>query len=280
MNRLPSPVAVLAAFLIAMAGQVSAGHFHGYKQGWMAQPGFTHPVLGHIVPDTDPQMQLGVAAAAVPLADLDDMKIEHGVRIVRVIPGSAAETAGIRVDDVVTAYGDRPVYSPERLRHLVQTMNGATTVEVMRDNKALKLQTEVVSPDATEGRGMARLGIRVQPMSQDLREAFGADPGTGVLVSEVRSGNGAGDDGLRAGDILVAVAGEQIAGISDIRNVLADRTPGDTVNVDVIRDRTSRNLTVTLSAAPVPLTTDGKHSMLKHGGHGDGPHHGPYKGRG
>lgn len=280
MTRLNLAATVFSASLLAFTGSAAAGHAqgHGHGQGHGYSHGYGKSYhYGGAAADVQSKARLGVAISAIPLAELDNLGIEYGVRVTEVLSGSAADSAGVRRGDVITAIADRPAYSPERLRHLVQTSEESATVALQRAETALKVLAEFASP--VEAAGNAVLGLRVQPMTRDLQEAFGVDDGRGVLVAQVESDSGAGSAGMTAGDILVSVDGEPVGNIGDIRRALADRAPGGTVEVELVRERQPQNLSITLSAAPSQAKAGAAHPKVGNGayGHGYHPHLGMMK---
>ena len=59
------------------------------------------------------------------------------------------------------------------------------------------------------------LGAQVAPLNPELAEYFPVDEG--VFVIEVMEGTPAFDAGLRGGDIIISVAGEEVFSLSDLR---------------------------------------------------------------
>ena len=197
MLRLNRAAGLLAISLLAFAGAITAGHVqgHGYGYGQGQGPGYgmggiKHhggPYLpGRSAAETHNRARLGVAITAVPLTELDTLGLEYGVRVTKVLSGSPADQAGVRSGDVITAIADRPAYSPERLRHLVEASGASAKVELRRGDSTLTMSAEMTTPDSAAGNAV--LGLRVQPMTGDLQEAFGAEDGRGVLVSQVYGG--------------------------------------------------------------------------------------------
>ncbi len=92
--------------------------------------------------------------------------------------------------------------------------------------------------------GMPRLGISVQPLTPQLAEYFGTKDG--VLVATVDDGSAAAKAGLRAGDIITAIDGRQVASARDVQSALSGKRSGDQAKVDIVRDRKPRTMTVTL----------------------------------
>jgi putative serine protease PepD len=88
--------------------------------------------------------------------------------------------------------------------------------------------------------GRAYLGIRAGTLSDDR----------GVLVAEVVTGGTAAAAGIRAGDVITAIAGRATPTTADLLSVLADRAPGDTVAVRLIRGGAAQRLHATLGELP------------------------------
>jgi len=83
--------------------------------------------------------------------------------------------------------------------------------------------------------GGAFLGISAPPIGND-----------GLRVASVVPGTAAAQAGLREGDVIVRIAGTLIAGLEDVRTLLRDRRPGDTVSVLYLRDGEAHATTATL----------------------------------
>ncbi len=72
----------------------------------------------------------------------------------------------------------------------------------------------------------------------------------GAEVQEATAGGPAARAGLRAGDLIVTVAGERIADPDDVAAAIQDRRPGESVEIEVRRDGELRTLDVELTARP------------------------------
>lgn len=97
------------------------------------------------------------------------------------------------------------------------------------------------------GMNRPRLGVSVLPITDQLREYFRVDAGKGVLVSSVVKDSPADKAGLKAGDIIVAVDGKNVADVGDITQTLAAKGDGThSIQVEIVRDRSHQVLTATV----------------------------------
>ena len=69
---------------------------------------------------------------------------------------------------------------------------------------------------------------------------------SGIYVSEVTTDGAADEAGIRSGDVITEIDGKKIDKFGQLSEYLATHKPGDKVKVTFIRDKKSRNVTVTL----------------------------------
>ena len=79
-----------------------------------------------------------------------------------------------------------------------------------------------------------------------MKDTFQITLDKGAFVSEVVPGSAADEGGLQAGDVIVAVDGEDIDKATDVRDQILDHEPGDTVEIDIVRQGEEQTLEVTL----------------------------------
>ena len=80
------------------------------------------------------------------------------------------------------------------------------------------------------------LGIRPQPVTQDLAEAYGLDRPYGVLVAEVLPNTPAEEAGLKPGDIIIRFNGKEVDDLEHFRLMVAELPPGTEVEMEVVRE--------------------------------------------
>ena len=96
------------------------------------------------------------------------------------------------------------------------------------------------------GANRGRLGVRIEPLRDDLAEALGATGVKGVLVLEVMPDSPAARAGMRAGDIVTRVADRAVPSPDSLVAALADRD--GKVTLTVRRKGMARELSAELPA--------------------------------
>lgn len=92
------------------------------------------------------------------------------------------------------------------------------------------------------------LGVALQPIDQDMADAFSLDRPEGALVAEVVKGSPADKAGLKQGDIILQYDNTPVKTIGSFRNQISMIKPGTTVNLKVNRSGKILTLPVTLGS--------------------------------
>jgi predicted metalloprotease with PDZ domain len=90
------------------------------------------------------------------------------------------------------------------------------------------------------------LGITMDEISPSMARALGLDEERGVLIDDVVDGSPAAQAGLEPGDVILSVAGEEVADSKDLVRAIQRFDPGDEIDVDVLRGGQRESVTVTL----------------------------------
>jgi TPR repeat protein len=99
--------------------------------------------------------------------------------------------------------------------------------------RLLKLSVKVGSQPFDSQKGW--LGIRMDPLELALARSLGLDNASGALVLDTVAGSPLSQSGIRFGDVIVALNGREIAGVSDLLRRVASIAPGGTGTLDVWR---------------------------------------------
>ncbi len=90
------------------------------------------------------------------------------------------------------------------------------------------------------------LGVALQPLDQDMADAFDLERPEGALVAEVVKGSPADKAGLKQGDIIVEYNKTQVKSIGSFRNDISMIKPGTKISLKVNRNGKLINITATL----------------------------------
>lgn len=94
------------------------------------------------------------------------------------------------------------------------------------------------------------LGIQISDLDYDRMQAFGLDSTQGALVQNVESGTPAEDAGLLHGDILLKVDGRAIENTRGLIAYVANKPPGTSVKVDLVREGKPKTVDIVLGERP------------------------------
>jgi serine protease Do len=92
-----------------------------------------------------------------------------------------------------------------------------------------------------------RLGVFVQSVDQGLADSFGLDRPRGALISKVEQDSPAEKAGLRPGDIILSVNGEEIDESAELSRIIAGHKPGSTVELRLMREGKEREVKAEVS---------------------------------
>ena len=92
------------------------------------------------------------------------------------------------------------------------------------------------------------LGVEGTDLDGALAEDLRLDGG--AMVGEVKGGSPAEHGGLAARDVVVAVDGRKVKSMGELVVALRGRTPGQTVSLEIVREREHRTMRVTLAERP------------------------------
>ena len=91
------------------------------------------------------------------------------------------------------------------------------------------------------------LGVELIEMTPDLRAHYGAPRDAGVLVGEVEADSPAAKAGIEVGDIITRSDGEPVQSVSHLTRMVRAKKAGDSVKIEVSRNRASKTLTATVA---------------------------------
>lgn len=147
-----------------------------------------------------------------------------GALVSQVMPGSAAEQAGVEAGDIVTQVNDEKIKSATELRNAIglQRAGSKVRLQLVRDGKTRNV-TAVLGETAVQAEPVTAVEIHQGLAGAELTDADPNDPDSGgmegVLVSAVAEGSPAAQRGLRPGDVIIAVNRRRVDGVDALREV-------------------------------------------------------------
>ncbi|WP_244447139.1 DegQ family serine endoprotease [Hoeflea sp. BAL378] len=90
------------------------------------------------------------------------------------------------------------------------------------------------------------LGVRIQPVTDDIAESLGMADAKGALVAGVIRGGPVDDGSIEAGDVIIRFDGRDVDEMRDLPRVVAESPVGKAVDVVVIRKGVEQTVKVTL----------------------------------
>jgi len=203
---------------------------------------------------------LGVQVGAVSREMAEALSLDRpvGALVNDVTEGSAAEKAGIQPGDVILAFNGVTVEAWSDLPPLVGSNPPGTSATVLlsRNGKEQKVEVTLDALDAgeqgnlpgseAESRQSNALGLKVEPISEEMRRGLG-DPDGGVVVVSVES-DAAYRAGIRRGDVILMINSRRIDGMDSFDEAVKDVPEGKAVALRVMRDGVTRFIAYTPAA--------------------------------
>lgn len=183
------------------------------------------------------------------------------IEVQAINPAHELYAAGIRRFDFITAANGAPLeeakdyFSGDEIALTVARESGTLEFDVPAAVAPLLLYglDAPVEQDRSQWLGLhekqVTLGVRYLQLEPDNAYFEGSGVSHGAYVAEVIEGLPAAKAGVQVGDVIVAVAGEDVTIELDLRNRIYFHQPGDEVTLDVLRDGAMIQIEVTLRVA-------------------------------
>src|SRR5437899_166746 len=186
--------------------------------------------------------QLGVSVQNVTSDMAANLGLKHpgGVIVGSVTAGSAADRAGLKQGDVITALNGEAVHDFNSLRNRIASAGPGTNADltIIRDDseRHVTVRLEELSADKLARRNgdsesdspsddKAALGVSVAPLTPDVASALGiSKDANGLVVKDVVPDGRAADAGIQSGDVIEAVNRQPVRTVDDLRAAIRRTT--------------------------------------------------------
>lgn len=167
----------------------------------------------------------------------------QGALIASVEPGTPADKAGLKEQDVVLEIGGRKVVDDNDFRLRVAEYNPGDKVElkIIRNGNIKNITVTLTErpddrpPKQLSEKETEKLGIKVANLTTELARRYGFEDEEGVLVTDVKQGSSAFRKGVREGDLITSVNREPITSVRDYDRVIDKLKSGDVVLLRLIK---------------------------------------------
>jgi len=195
--------------------------FHRARRGWLGVR------IQEVTPD---------------IAETLGLRGSAGALVAGVNTGGPADRAHLQNGDVILTFNGQKLLESRTLPRVVAEtpIDHQVPVDIWRNGKPQTIQVVVAEmPDDEKAAvpavdsphkpppstivDMSTLGMKVAPMSEELRQRFKLDDKQkGVVITDITSDGTAADRGLRQGDVIVEVQQQSVSVPADIQKRLAD----------------------------------------------------------
>ena len=254
----------------------------------LAQGYYPHDarIKKRVIVATAKKVILGVVVKDLDEKDKEELKVESGAKIEKVLEDSEAERIGLREDDVIVRFDGQEVRSARALKEMVSEIKDEKTVKitVVRDGKEKTFEAKIkpqepedvcvkiigededvdvdvddevlVAPEFPDIKKFfwvgsekgAFLGVHAINISKQLLEYFEVDHG--VLIEKVIKDSPAEKAGLKAGDVITEIGNRKVRDFEDLIRIMNYYDPGDKVTVYFTRKGKKNFVEVELGKKP------------------------------
>src|ERR1700758_654845 len=196
---------------------------------------------------------IGVEFAAQPVPAIARVYgVQSGVTISNVVPGSPADSAGLKVGDTITSVDGKDVKNGDELVSDIASRKPGSKAKLGFVRNSKKEETTVTIADRSKlfaarlGEDQqgneeqqpkeSKLGMTVRALTPDLADRLDVPAGKGVIVQDVKGGSFADDIGLNRGDVVLEINKQPVNSAEDFARIEGTLKSGQDV-VFLVRPR-------------------------------------------
>jgi serine protease Do len=244
--------------------------------------GSTRDLPGDLGPDFmmySSQGYLGVDLREIDHDRVNALRLKdtHAAEVVMVDHDAPAGKSGLKVHDVILQLDGQPFDNADQLRRRLREMPAGRTVTLLvsRDGNPMTFTVRLCDREVLQQQAWSQhfsvpepagsflgnsgptgpgfidnlipkalyVGADVNPVRTQLADYFGVRSGTGLLVESVDDQSPAARAGLKAGDVVVKVASQQMTSRNDWLKAIRNHR-GQPVQVTIMRNKQEQILTM------------------------------------
>ncbi|NOX68000.1 MAG: DegQ family serine endoprotease [Gammaproteobacteria bacterium] len=167
------------------------------------------------------EVRRGLLGVSIDTIDADSAKalgaeVDSGALVTSISPDSAAEKAGLQVDDIITKINNSKIDSGRELANAIglKASGESVDIEFVRDGQPRSVRARLGRQITSSG------GIDIHPGLEGAQfSSATTTAASGVEVTAVEAGSPAAQRGLRAGDVITAVNRQPIRNLQQLREI-------------------------------------------------------------
>ncbi|MDR2539667.1 MAG: Do family serine endopeptidase [Chlamydiales bacterium] len=150
----------------------------------------------------------------------------EGALISEVIPGSAADQAGLKQGDIILEYDNKPVKSSEGLKTEISLKSPGSTIQLKvkrnQETKSISVKLGSNSDNVMAENGIVqKLGLQVEALTEDYAKQLGYKPiEEGVVITKIKPNSPAALAGLRPGSLIQAINHKKVTNLLEFNQAI------------------------------------------------------------
>ena len=171
-------------------------------------------------------------------AKADGLQDTQGVLVSDVVPGGAAEKAGIKRYDIITAVNGEKIEDSNVFRNKVASTAPGTDIKltVVRDGKEQEITAKLdefsdkavpsgpnqqdddqAAPEKENG----KLGLSLQPITPQVARQLKLNSDNGLVITDIDPVGPAAEAGLARGDVIMEINKQPVSTVDDVKAALS-----------------------------------------------------------